>query len=49
MEKPCKVDYKGIDTNKIPFSGKMGGLGNKLLSDFKRAKYVTSVDWRKEL
>ena len=49
MEKPGKVDYKGIDTKKIPFSGKLGGLGNQLLQDFKRAKYVTSMDWRKEL
>ena len=46
LEKPCKLDHHGVDTRKIPYSGKLGTLGHKILADFKKAKYLTQGDWQ---
>jgi len=34
---PCKLDMKGADTKKIPFSGKLGVLGQRILNDYRTA------------
>ena len=48
LEKPCKLDLRGIDSSKIPLAGKLGSLGHKILSDFKNANQLTDYDWAKE-
>ena len=48
MEKPCKIDMSGVNTKKIPFSGKMGALGYRILEDVHQANNVTCLDWKEE-
>ena len=48
MEKPCKIDMKGVDTTKIPYSGKLGNFGYRIIDSPQKAHYVTSIDWREE-
>ena len=43
--KPCKIDVTKIDARKIPLAGKLGNLGQKILSDFKNARQLTDYDW----
>ena len=38
LEKPGKIDLRMIDASKIPLAGKLGTLGQKILSDFKNAR-----------
>ena len=38
IDKPCKIDLSKIDAKKIPLAGKLGMLGQKILSDFKNAR-----------
>lgn len=45
---PCKIDMRGVDSKKIPFSGKMGNLGHRIIQDHKKAQQVTAFDWDKE-
>lgn len=45
MEKPCKIDLTKIDGTKIPIAGKLGRLGQKILSDFKNARQLTEYEW----
>jgi len=45
MDKPCKIDVSKIDATKIPIAGKLGTLGQKILSDFKNARQLTEYDW----
>lgn len=47
-QNPCKVDMRGVDTKKIPFSGKLGKLGHLILEDYKKAGQVTAFDWNEE-
>ena len=48
MEKPGKIDLMCMDTKKIAFSGKLGGLGMTILDDWRKAKHVTCNDWNEE-
>ena len=48
MEKPGKLDMTGSNTKKIPFSGKVGVLGYRIIEDSHKAHYVTSLDWKEE-
>ena len=48
MEKPCKIDLTGVNTSKIPYSGKLGNLGYRIIEDSHKANYVTSLDWKEE-
>ena len=48
LEKPCKIDMKGVDTSKIPYSGKLGNLGYRIIEDRHKANFVTSLDWTEE-
>lgn len=45
LEKPCKIDLKGINTSQIPLAGKLGALGAKIMSDPKHAKHFTTGPW----
>lgn len=47
-ENPARINMRGVDTKKIPFSGKLGMLGQKILKDYKRAGQVTAFDWYEE-
>ena len=43
--KPCKIDVTKLDARKVPLAGKLGNLGQKILSDFKNARQLTDYDW----
>ena len=45
---PCKITHVGVDSRLIPYSGKLGTLGKKILEDYKKAAQVTSFDWNEE-
>jgi len=45
IDKPCKIDLSKLDASKIPLAGKLGRLGEKILSDFKNARQFTDYDW----
>lgn len=45
---PCKVNMRGVDTKSVPFSGKLGDLGHRILNDYKKARQVTAFDWHEE-
>jgi hypothetical protein len=45
LEKPCKINLKGIDTKGIPLAGKLGALGAKIMADPLRAKHFTTGPW----
>lgn len=48
IDKPCKIDHKGADSKKIPFSGKLGVHGFRIIEDYRKAGQVTSLDWLEE-
>lgn len=48
LEKPGKIDMTGSNTKHIPYSGKLGGLGYRILEDRRKARNVTSLDWKEE-
>ena len=48
LAKPCQIDLTKIDASKVPLAGKLGTLGQKILSDFKNAKRLTEYDWEKD-
>ena len=37
MEKPCKLSLKGSDSKKVPYSGKMGVLGYRIIDNHRKA------------
>ncbi len=45
LDKPCKIDLKGIDTKNIPLAGKLGQLGAKIMADPGHAKHFTTGPW----
>lgn len=45
MEKPCKINLKGINTKGIPLAGKLGALGAKIMADPFKAKYFVTGPW----
>jgi len=45
---PNKVDTRGFDGKKIPFSGKLGPLGYQLIADHKKSSAVTHFNWHEE-
>ena len=48
LEKPGKLDHKGFDQKTVPFSGKLGVLGYKILDDWRKAKHLTTFEWQEE-
>ena len=44
LEKPCKLHIEASDAKKIPFSGKVGVLGYRILENHRKAQHVTSID-----
>ena len=47
-ESPCKLDMSHVDTKKIPYSGKIGGHGQKIIENWKTAGRVTEFNWLEE-
>ena len=45
LEKPCKLDHRGFDAKTIPYSGRLGNFGYKIIEDHRKAQQVTSIDW----
>lgn len=44
LEKPGKLNLNASTTKKIPFSGKAGILGNRIIENPRMANHVTSID-----
>lgn len=45
LEKPCKIDFTGMNTTKIPLAGKLSLLGAKIMADPIGAKHLTTGPW----
>ena len=44
LDKPCKLSIDASDVKKIPYSGKVGVLGYRILESHRKAQHVTSID-----
>jgi len=47
-EAPCRQVPNAHEINTIPFSGKKGVLGYRIIADYKKANQVTENDWQEE-
>jgi len=45
LEKPGKLTLSYLDTKSMPLAGKLGKLGERILSDPKHAKHFTTGPW----
>jgi len=45
LEKPGRIDLKGIDTSGIPLAGKLGEIGKLIINDPKHVSYWTTGPW----
>lgn len=45
LEKPGRINLKGIDTSRVPLAGKLGEIGKLIIEDPKHVSYFTTGPW----